>query len=118
MTDSSAYEKWPAVRRLVDEAAANGLLAYQMLADLEYHARRHQLALTFHDAVELARVHQQRVEAQARDALASLGECPSCHPSGGDRYRRGEDIRQKEDGSLTCLACGRVVSSPESADVR
>lgn len=44
-------------------------------------------------------------------------ECPGCHPSGGERYRRGEDIRQKEDGSLICLACGRVVSSPENDDV-
>lgn len=44
-------------------------------------------------------------------------ECPSCHPSGGERYRRGEDIRQQGDGSLICLACGRVVSSPESNDV-
>lgn len=67
---SNAYEKWPAVRRLVDEAIEKGDLPYQMLADVEYHARRHQLALTFHDAVELVRTFQQ--EAGRRRALADV----------------------------------------------
>jgi len=43
-------------------------------------------------------------------------ECPGCHPSGGDRYRDGEDIRQKPNGDLVCIACGRVTS--EATDVR
>lgn len=70
-----AYETWPAVRRIVDSAAAEGLRVYEMLADVEAHARRHQLALTFHDAAELAQeFHSQLgVEEAIRDALGSPG---------------------------------------------
>lgn len=46
-----------------------------------------------------------------REVLELLAvECPACHPSGGDRYRRGEDIHQLANGDLVCTACGRVTS--------
>lgn len=46
-----------------------------------------------------------------RDVLELMAvECPGCHASGGDRYRRGADIRQVANGDLVCIACGRVTS--------
>jgi hypothetical protein len=47
----------------------------------------------------------------------NTAECPGCHPSGGETYRRGESIRQKADGSLTCLWCGRITAPAETDDV-
>jgi len=40
-------------------------------------------------------------------------DCPGCHESGGDRFRRGEDIRQRANGDLVCTACGRVTAPAE-----
>lgn len=77
MSHSNAFETYPAVRAIVLDGHAAGVQFSHVLADLEAHARRHQVALRFQDAIEMARQWEALDEGR---------------PAGPRTYKSGEKV--------------------------